>query len=158
MDAAEPSLRIYVDADACPVKDEIYRVAERYALPVYVVANAPIRIPVHPRIQRALVGAGLDAADDWIAERASPGAIVITADIPLASRAVKAGADAIAPNGKRFDESSVGLALATRNLMDHIRSTGAMTAGPRAFAPRDRSNFLVALDNVVTRLRREGFA
>jgi len=94
------------------------------------------------------------AADDWIAERADAGAIVVTSDIPLASRCVKSGADVIAPNGKRFTESSVGMALATRNLMDHLRSTGQSTAGPKPFGPRDRSNFLSALDNAVARRRR----
>ena len=95
-----------------------------------------------------------DAADDWIAERTGPGAIVITSDIPLAARCVKSGADVIAPNGRRFSESSIGMALATRDLMDHLRSTGQATSGPKAFGPRDRSNFLSALDNAVVRLMR----
>jgi uncharacterized protein len=154
MESAGPQLRIFVDADACPVKDEVYRVAARYRLTVFVVANSPIVIPRAPEIERVVVGAGPDAADDWIAERAGPGAIVVTSDIPLASRSVKSGADVIAPNGKRFSESSIGMALATRNLMDHLRSTGQATSGPKAFGPRDRSNFLSALDNAVVRLQR----
>ena len=154
MEAAGPQLSIFVDADACPVKDEVYRVAGRYRLTVFVVANSPILIPRTPGIERVVVGAGPDAADDWIAERAGPGTIVVTSDIPLASRCVKSGADVIAPNGKRFSDSSIGMALATRNLMDHLRSTGQATSGPKAFGPRDRSNFLSALDNAVARLQR----
>jgi len=153
MEAAGPNLRILVDADACPVKDEIYRVAGRYGLRVFVVANSAILIPRAPGIERVVVGAGPDAADDWIAERADQEAIVVTSDIPLASRCVKSGADVIAPNGKRFTESSIGMALATRNLMDHLRSSGQSTAGPKPFGPRDRSNFLSALDNAVARRR-----
>jgi hypothetical protein len=156
MDAAPPSLRIFVDADACPVKDEIYRVAARHGAPVFVVANSPILIPRAAGIERVVVGAGSDAADDWIAERAGPGAIVVTADVPLASQCVKAGADVLAPNGKRFTESSVGMALATRDLMDHLRSTGQTTSGPKPFGPRDRSNFLGALDNAIVRGKKAG--
>ena len=147
-------IRIYVDADACPVKDEIYRVAARHGLPVSVVAGNFIRVPADPLIERIAAGAGMDAADDWIAERAGPGAIVVTADVPLASRCVKAGADVLAPTGRRFSEDSIGMALATRNLMDHLRETGQATSGPKAFGPRDRSNFLSALDNAVARLKR----
>ena len=158
MESVRPSLRLYVDADACPVKEETYRVAARYGLRVYVVANSPILVPRAPRVERVVVGAGPDVADDWIAERAGPGAIVVTADVPLASRCVKAGAEVLAPNGKPFSDASIGMALATRNLMDHLRSAGEATPGPRAFTPRDRSNFLSALDNAVTRLKRAGFA
>ena len=154
LEAAEPKLRIFVDADACPVKDEVYRVAARYGLSVLVVANSPIAVPRAPEIERVVVGAGPDAADNWIAERAGPSAIVVTSDIPLASRCVKSGADVIAPNGKRFSESAIGMALATRDLMDHLRSTGQATSGPKAFGPRDPSNFLIALDNEVVRLQR----
>jgi uncharacterized protein len=136
------------------VKDEIYRVAGRYGLRVFVVANSAILIPRAPGIERVVVGAGPDDADDWIAERADQEAIVVTSDIPLASRCVKSGADVIAPNGKRFTESSIGMALATRNLMDHLRSSGQSTAGTKSFGPRDRSNFLSALDNAVARRRR----
>ncbi len=158
MNSATPRLRIFVDADACPVKGETYRVAARYGIAVTVVANSPILIPRTAGVERVVVGLGPDAADDWIAERAGPGAIVVTADIPLASRCVKSGAEVVAPTGKRFSESSIGMALATRDLMDHLRSTGQATPGPKAFGPRDRSNFLSALDNAVTRLRRAGAA
>ncbi len=158
MNPAVPPLRIFVDADACPVKDEVYRVAARYGIAVFVVANSPILVPRSSCVERVVVAAGPDAADDWIAERAGPGAIVVTADIPLASRCVKSGADVLAPTGKRFSENSIGMALATRNLMDHLRSIGEATSGPKAFGPRDRSNFLSALDNVVTRLKRAGAA
>jgi len=154
---APNSIVIYVDADACPVKDEVYRVAERYGLKVFVVSNSPLMVPREPWIERVVVGAKMDEADDWIAERAGPGAIVITADIPLASRAVKAGGQAIAPNGRAFTEDSIGLTLATRNLMDDLRSAGAITGGPKPFSPRDRSSFLSALDAAIVRLRRAGF-
>ena len=115
--------RIYVDADACPVKDEIYRVAARHGLPVSVVAGQFIRVPQDPSIERIAAGSGMDAADDWIAERAGKGDIVITSDIPLASRCVKAGAEVIAPNGKPFTEQSIGMTLAVRNLMTDLRSS-----------------------------------
>src|SRR3954462_1076690 len=143
--------RIYVDADACPVKDEIYRVATRHGLPVSVVAGNFIRVPQDPLIERVAAGAGMDAADDWIAERAGPGDIVITADIPLASRCVKAGAEVIAPNGKAFTEKSIGMTLAVRNLMTDLRSAGEATRGPPPFSPRDRSAFLSALDAAIRR-------
>jgi uncharacterized protein YaiI (UPF0178 family) len=146
--------RIYVDADACPVKDEIYRVAARHALPVSVVAGNFIRVPPDPRIERIAAGAGMDAADDWIAERAGKGDIVITSDIPLASRCVKAGAEVIAPNGKPFTEASIGMTLAVRNLMTDLRSSGEVTGGPKSFAPRDRSAFLSALDQTIRRIQR----
>jgi len=151
-----PRLRIFIDADACPVKDETYRVAARYKLKVYVVANSPILIPRAPGLERVVVEAGPDVADDWIVERAGRGAIVVTADVPLASRCVKKGADVLAPTGKPFSETSIGMALATRNLMDQLRSAGQTTGGPPPFGPRDRSRFLGALDNVVTRLKRSG--
>jgi uncharacterized protein YaiI (UPF0178 family) len=151
-------IALFVDADACPVKDEVYRVAARYRLHVSVVANSPIAVPREPWIQRVVVSEGLDAADDWIAERASRGDVVITADIPLAARAVKAGATVLAPNGRLFDDGAIGLALATRNLMDDIRSAGGTTRGPRAFSPRDRSTFLSALDLAIVRLKQAGFA
>src|SRR5882757_3050740 len=146
--------RIYVDADACPVKDEIYRVAGRHKLPVSVVAGNFIRVPQEPLIERVAAGAGMDAADDWIAERAGPGDIVITSDIPLASRCVKAGADVIASNGKPFTEESIGMTLAVRNLMTDLRSAGEVTGGPRSFAPRDRSTFLSTLDQTIRRIQR----
>jgi len=155
-------ISIYVDADACPVKQEIYRVAERHllkgvALKVLVVSNAPIAVPRDEMIERVVVGAGMDEADHWIAERAQRSDIVVTADVPLANRCVKAGATVIAPNGKPFTEDSIGGALATRNLMDSLRSAGEITGGPKPFAPRDRSAFLGALDQAIVRLNREGF-
>ena len=150
------TIAIYIDADACPVKQEVYRVAERHGCKVYVVSNSPIAVPRDPQIERVVVAAGMDAADDWIAERAARGSIVITQDIPLAARAVKAGAVAIAPNGKPFTEGSIGMALATRNLMDSLRSAGEITGGPRPFAPKDRSVFLQSLDREIVRLKRAG--
>jgi uncharacterized protein YaiI (UPF0178 family) len=153
---------LYIDADACPVKQEIYRVAERHAakgtaLKVVVVSNSAIAVPRSEMIERIVVGAGMDEADNWIAERAKRGDIIITADVPLASRGVKAGAAVIAPNGKTFTEESIGMTLATRNLMDSLRSSGEITSGPKPFAPRDRSEFLSALDRAIVRLVRDGF-
>jgi uncharacterized protein YaiI (UPF0178 family) len=147
--------RIYVDADACPVKDEIYRIAIRHALPVSVVAGNFIRVPQDPLIERIAAGSGMDAADDWIAERAGKGDIVITSDIPLASRCVKAGAEVIAPNGKPFTEASIGMTLAVRNLMTDLRSSGEVTGGPKSYSPRDRSAFLSALDQTIRRIQRQ---
>ncbi len=150
-------ITIYIDADACPVKDEIYRVAGRYGLKVFVVANGFINVPRDPLIERVIVPAGMNVADDWIAERAAPGAIVITSDIPLADRAVKAGAEVLGANGRAFTAESIGMALATRNLMDDLRSAGETTRGPKPFAARDRSAFLQALDAVIVKLKRRGF-
>ncbi len=156
MNEASAAIRIFVDADACPVKQEIYRVAERHGLRVFVVANSPIQVPRDPLVERITVGTGLDAADDWIAERADPAAIVITNDVPLASRCVKAGAQVIAANGRAFTDSSIGMALAMRNLMADLRETGQMAGGPPAFSPRDRSAFLSELDRTIRRLHRSG--
>ena len=147
---------IYIDADACPVKDEVYKVARRYAMKVFVVANGALRVPADALFE-LVVQTGFGAADDWIAERAAPGATVVTADIPLASRCVKAGASVIAPNGKTYSESSIGMALATRNLMHDLREQGATTGGPRPFSRQDRSAFLSALDLTIVRLKRAGF-
>ena len=150
-------ITIFIDADACPVKQEVYRVAERHGLHVFVVSNTPIAVPREPYIERVVVAAGMDKADDYIAERAATGVIVITADVPLAARVVKAGAVAIAPNGKPFSESSIGMTLATRNLMDQLRSAGEITGGPKPFSPKDRSAFLGSLDREIVRLKRAGF-
>ena len=147
---------IYVDADACPVKREVYKVAERHGLKVRVVTNGGVTVPRDPRIELVIVGAEPDAADDWIAGRAGPGDIVVTADVPLASRCVKAGACAISPKGRAFTEDSIGLALATRNLMTDLREAGEVTGGPRPFSPRDRSAFLSALHEAIVRLKTEG--
>lgn len=153
----KPPMTIFIDADACPVKDETYKVAARHGLKTYVVANSWINVPRDPMIERVVVEAGPDVADNWIAERAAPGSIVITADIPLAARCVKAGASVIGPTGKAQTEQSIGMALATRNLMDDLRSSGEITGGPRPFSPRDRSSFLSALDLAVVRLKRKGW-
>src|SRR5258708_26225163 len=144
--------RIYVDADACPVKDESYRVAIRHGLPVSVVAGNFIRVPQDALIERVAAGSGMDAADDWIAERAGKGDIVVTSDIPLASRCVKAGAEVIAPNGKPFTEQSIGMTPAVRNLITDLRSSGEVTRGPKSFTPRDPSAFLFALDQTTPRI------
>ncbi len=151
----EPIL-ILVDADACPVKDEVFKVALRYGIKTIVVSNAFMMLPKHPDIERVIVDKGLDVADDWIAERARPGVIVVTNDVPLAHRAVTAGAEALAPNGKPFDSGSMGMALATRDLMTDLRSAGAITGGPRPFSKADRSAFLQALDAAIVRLKRAG--
>ena len=146
--------RIYVDADACPVKDEIYRVAARHGLPVSVVAGNFIRVPQDPLIERIAAGAGMDAADNWIAERAGPGDIVITADIPLADRCLKAGAAAIGNTGVPFTAASIGMAMANRDLLANLRAMGEITGGPKPMSQRDRSRFLSALDETVQKLRR----
>ena len=150
-----PTIRIFVDADACPVKPEIYRVAERYGLEVYVVANAFMAVPRSELIERVIVAEGPDIADNWIAERAGETDIVITADIPLAGRCVKKGASVIGPTGKPFTEDSIGMALATRDLLTDLRSAGAATRGPPPLSRQDLSRFLSALDLAVTRLKRK---
>ena len=145
---------IYIDADACPVKDEVYKVAARYGLKTFVVSNAFIQIPKSPLIERMIVDAGPDVADDWIAEQAVAGDVVITNDIPLAGRVLEKDAAAIAPNGRPFTRDSIGPALAQRAIMEHIRSTGEITGGPRRFAAADRSKFLQALDEAIQKIRR----
>ncbi|WP_243395761.1 YaiI/YqxD family protein [Sphingomonas oleivorans] len=150
------TLRILVDADACPVKDEVYRVALRYAVPVRIVANQFIRLPADPLIERVLVDSGFDAADDWIAAEASPATIVVTADILLADRCVKAGATVLGANGRPFTAASIGQAVATRALMADLRAMGDVTGGPAPFSKADRSRFLSALDEAIVRLRRTG--
>ena len=151
---ADAPVRIFVDADACPVKEEVYRVARRYALQVYVVANAYLMVPAEPLIERVVVDAGPDVADDWIAERAGRGDIVVTSDIPLASRCLKAGAAVISPTGTPFTKGSIGAALAGREIAEHLRSFGEITGGPKPFSPQDRSRFLQAMDEAVNRARR----
>lgn len=147
-------ISIYIDADACPVKAEVYRVAERYGLKVFVVSNSYINVPRDPRIERVVVGDGFDAADDWIAERVGPGDIVVTADIPLADRSLKKGAAAIGSTGVAFTAASIGMAMANRELMSHLRAMGEVTGGPRPMAARDRSRFLSTLDETIQRMRR----
>jgi uncharacterized protein len=144
----------YIDADACPVKDEAYKVGVRYGLKIYVVANAHIQIPTHPLIERIVVDAGPDVADDWIAERCGVGDIVVTQDIPLADRALKAGSQAIGNTGKPFTKDSIGSALAGREIGEHLRSIGVATSGPKSFEAADRSRFLQELDAAVHRAKR----
>ncbi|MBS0361971.1 MAG: YaiI/YqxD family protein [Proteobacteria bacterium] len=148
-------MRIFIDADACPVKDETYKVGARYGLTTTVVSNSFIAIPPSKLIDRMIVDAGPDVADDWIAEQCRPGDLVVTNDIPLADRVLKAGGTPIAPNGRLFTADSIGSALAQRSIMEHIRSTGEITGGPRPFAAADRSRFLQALDEAVNRERRK---
>ena len=148
------SPRILVDADACPVKDEIYKVAWRHDVPVAIVSNQRIRIPDHPLIERVVVSDAFDAADDWIAEAAGPETVVITADILLADRALKKGATVLGPTGKPFTTSSIGAAIATRAIMADLRAGGDAVGGPAPFAKTDRSRFLQALDEALVRLKR----
>jgi len=149
------TIRIFVDADACPVKPEIYRVAERYGLRVFVVANAFMAVPRSDLIERVIVAEGPDAADHWIAERATESDIVVTADIPLAGRCVRNGVTVVGPTGKPFTDDSIGMALATRDLLTDLRSAGATTRGPPPLTRQDISRFLSALDLAVTRLKRK---
>jgi uncharacterized protein YaiI (UPF0178 family) len=146
-------LTLYVDADACPVKDEVYRVARRYAMSVKVVANAPLKLPTSPLIE-LIVRQGFGAADDWIAEHAGPGDVVITADIPLAARCLAVGARVLDPRGRPFTDAAIGAALATRDLTDGLRQAGLVAGGPPPMTPKDRSRFLGKLDEVVTAVRR----
>ncbi len=148
-------MHVYIDADACPVKDETYKVAARYGLTTTVVSNSFIQIPTSKLIGRMIVDAGPDVADDWIAERCQPGDIVVTNDIPLAERVLKAGGAAIAPNGRLFTPDSIGAALAGRAIGEHMRSIGEVTGGPKPFGPGDRSRFLQALDEAVNREKRK---
>jgi uncharacterized protein YaiI (UPF0178 family) len=147
-----PMSRILVDADACPVKDEIYRVAFRRAVPVRVVSNSRMRVPDHPLVERVLVSDAFDAADDWIADEADSQTVVITGDILLADRCLKAGATVIGHNGKPFTPASIGSAIATRAIMADLRAGGEIVGGPPPFAKTDRSRFLQALDEALERL------
>ncbi|MGE0425480.1 MAG: YaiI/YqxD family protein [Reyranellaceae bacterium] len=147
-------IEIYVDGDACPVKAEIYRVAARYGLKVFVVANSYFMVPNDPGIERVIVEGSFDAADDWIATRVQQGDIVVTADIPLADRCLKAGAAVIGNTGVPFTADSIGMALASRALMSDLRAMGEVTGGPRPMAGRDKSRFLSVLDETIVRLRR----
>jgi uncharacterized protein len=142
-------LDIYVDGDACPVKDEVYRLALRHGLKVFVVTHGMLRVPSKGRVERVRVKPGLDAADDWIAEHAGVGDVVITADIPLAGRCLKTGAQVVAPNGQTFTEASIGDALAGRDLMEHLRQMGEVTGGPPPFSASDRSRFLSRLGEAI---------
>jgi uncharacterized protein YaiI (UPF0178 family) len=146
--------RLFIDADACPVKDEVYRVGARYGLHVFVVSNSWINTPREKWIEQIVVDAGPDVADDWIAERAVTGDVVITADIPLADRCLKSGAQAIKANGQFFTPDMIGSALAGRMVGEHLRSMGVATSGPPPFGPKDRSSFLQALDQAVVKAKR----
>ena len=147
-------MTIFIDGDACPVKDEVYRVARRYAVKVFVVANAPLRVPTDPLIELVVVKGGFDAADDWIEARIEADDIAITADIPLADRCLRKGAAVLGPKGDPFTESAIGDALATRALLEMLRQSGAIGGGPAPFAKTDRSRFLSALDETIQKLRR----
>ncbi|EJF90994.1 YaiI/YqxD family protein [Bartonella tamiae] len=150
-------ITLFIDADACPVKAEVYRVAERYGLKTYVVSNSFIKVPREKFVHAVIVAKGQDGADNWIVEHAQEASIVVTNDVPLAERIVKKDAIALSPTGRLFDISSIGHALATRNLMENLREGGMITGGPKPFSPRDRSNFLSALDLAVQRLKRRGY-
>ena len=147
-------LQIYVDADACPVKEEAAKVAARHNLIIHYVSNSHMRLPFGENVKRAVVSEGADAADNWIAEQAQAGDVVITGDIPLASRAIKKGAMVIAHNGKPFNEDSIGMALAMRDLMSHLRETGEVSGNNPVFTQSDRSRFLQGLENVIQALKR----
>jgi len=144
---------LYIDADACPVKDEAYRVARRYAIPVRVVANSPLRVPGGAAVEM-IVCPGFGAADDWIADRAGPGDVVVTADVPLAARCVAAGAAVLDPKGRPFTDTDVGAALAMRDLREELRQSGLATGGPAPMTAKDRSRFLGKLDELVSAARR----
>ena len=150
------SIRILVDADACPVKEEVYKVAFRREVPVKVVSNSRIRVPDHPLVERVLVSDAFDAADDWIAEAADAQTVVVTGDILLADRCLKKGATVLGPTGKPFTSASIGAAIATRAIMADLRAGGDIVGGPAAFTKADRSRFLQALDEALARLARAG--
>jgi uncharacterized protein YaiI (UPF0178 family) len=146
-------LTIYVDADACPVKEEVYRVAKRHEMRVLVAANTTMRVPIDPLVE-IVVCAGFGAVDDWIAEQAGAGDIVITADIPLAARCLANDARVLGPKGKAFTENDIGSALATRSLLDDLRQGGIVRSGPAPMTPKDRSRFLSKLDETIHAVRR----
>jgi uncharacterized protein YaiI (UPF0178 family) len=149
-------IEIYVDADACPVKDEVARVAARHGLDVYFVSNQFMRLPEQGKVHRMVVAEGPDKADDWIAERARPGAIVVTADIPLAARCVKAGAQVTSPAGKPFTDANIGMTLATRNLMQDLREANVVQTYNANFSKQDRSRCLQTLEQLVQSAKRAG--
>ena len=152
--SAAPSPAIYVDADACPVKEETYRVADRHGLPVVLVANSWMRTPLHGRVELVVVEGGLDVADDWIVDRAGEGDIVVTADIPLAARCLERAALAVSPTGRRFTDEGIGDALATREMLSELREAGVVTGGPAPFSKKDRSRFLQELEAAVREAQR----
>lgn len=148
-------MKIYIDADACPVKNETYKVADRYKIPVCVVANSWMRTPENKRVTLQLVEGDFDAADDWIAEHAAPGDIVVTGDILLASRCIQAGARVLGTRGREFTEAGIGEAVAMRALKDELRQMGEITGGPPPMAKKSRSRFLATLDEIVNAIRNE---
>jgi uncharacterized protein YaiI (UPF0178 family) len=154
MTGSASPLRILVDADACPVKDEIYRVAMRHRAPVTVVSNSGMRIPRDPLVDQVVVDGGFDAADNWIADASNGRCIVVTSDILLAERCLKADATVIAPTGKPFTRASIGSAIAVRAIMNDLRAGGDQIGGPAPFSKADRSRFLQVLDTELTRLAR----
>ena len=145
---------IYVDADGCPVKEEIYRVAKRYEVPVTLVANSTMYTPDEAGIELVVVGDGFDEADDWIVEQVNANEIVVTADIPLAARCLEKGACVLGPKGRVFTEESIGGALASREVSSQLREHGLMTGGPAPFGKKDRSRFLQRLDDTIHACRR----
>lgn len=147
-------LDLYIDADGCPVKEEVYKVARRYGLQVFVVCNAAMNVPLDQRIQRVVVSGRFDAADDWIVEHVEKGDIVVTADIPLAARCLEKGAKVLGTKGHPFTEDSIGDALATRELMDQLRQAGVARGGPAPMGKEDRSRFLSSLDQMIQAVRR----
>ncbi|HTL51966.1 MAG TPA: YaiI/YqxD family protein [Planctomycetota bacterium] len=147
-------LTIFVDADACPVKEEVYKVAKRYGLQVKLVANSLIRGPQAPWCESVLVSGGFDAADDWIVEKIEPHDILISSDIPLIDRCIAKNAWVLGPKGQRYSEESIADALAHRNIMETLRDQGQRTGGPAPFQPKDRSRFLSQLDNIVQAIKR----
>lgn len=149
-------MQIFVDADACPVKEEAAKVAARHSLVIHYVSNSHMRLPFGDSVKRVVVSDGADAADNWIAEQCANGDIVVTADIPLASRALKKGAQVISHTGKPFTQDSIGMALAMRDLMAQLRETGEMRGSNPMFAPKDRSNFLQGLEHAIQLTKRSG--
>ncbi len=147
-------MQIYVDADACPVKDEAAKVAARHGLVIHYVSNSHMRLPFGDNVKRVVVANGADAADDWIVEHAEAGDIVVTADVPLAARAHKKGAHVIANNGKPFTADSIGMALAMRNLMSELREAGGLPGNNPVFTPKDRSRFLQEIESILQRAKR----
>ena len=148
-------LTIHVDADGCPVKPEVYRVAKRYGLTVILVSNSWLRLPPQDKVELVVVGEGFDAVDDWIAEHAGAGDIVISGDIPLAARCLEKGARVLDPRGRVLTEDSIGEALASRELMSQLRDMGEIHGGPASFGPKDRSRFLQRLDELIHAIQRE---
>ncbi len=148
-------VRIFIDADACPVKEEIYRVAGRHKIMTYVVSNSWLRIPQSPLIEQVVVDDGFDAADDWIVENVAAKDVVITSDIPLADRSLKKSATVMGPTGKPFTQSSIGMSMAMRDLNTHLRDIGEISGYNASFSKKDRSNFLNTLENVLQKLKRQ---